>query len=1100
MLNHDNLTMNSNNNYNKNININLNDKIKSSTNVQKVKNMLQKRDHLPRVHNNSCNYAANTMTNMTSNSSNLSCKTRMGSKLKLGLGVNVQTGRLQWCPGFTCCKLLIIIPVIMLPITLVLILLMRMDGMLMALQMHQKYRAQTRYEQEPVYLEDYDSSLDNDPFQDMINEQLLVPLDKKKLRSEAERIKRCISFKFGLSENMDMEDRDIMKDARTSFLPRDTTAIPRECLENFNFNTHKSYKDFELEALMESYGRRRLRRDKSDELEKTSEVLDAVNAENSREESSNSEDEVVGFLETTSSLQTFWNAQGTKETIREAQARTMKKYMDESVEPCEDFYKYVCGNWEKHHPIPKDKAGFDTFEMLRENLDVVLKELLESKTHEISQTPTKKIQLIELNTYEQLPNTQADIVKNLQEDSNQELQKEKIREHIVQKRNILGKILTRYRRHSLFTNTKRKRFTSNHTAEIQHSFMHSKQHEQTQDLHSSPDNYHTPEQDLSQIDAQTKARHLYQSCTNNKLLEKRGIQPLLQLVENLGGWPVLDPKWNAQNFDWLNLTAHLRRYNNDILIVQWVGPDIKNSDENIIQFDQTNLGLPTREYYLQDVNAKYLHAYQRFMSEVMYKLGAPKVTAMKTAADLINFETQLASITAPAEKRLNVTKLYRRMTISELHNRIPEIDWTRYLTILQQRTIEPTEEIVIYATDYMEELVNLLSDTDSKTIANYLLWRFVRHRINNVDDRFDDVKQTFYHALFGREESPSRWKVCISQVNTNMGMALGSMFVRKYFDENSKQDTLKMTHELQQAFRDILTTTDWLDTQTKHLAELKVNAMSLKIGYPDFILNSEELNEKYAGIVIDPDKYFENTLNVLLHTTKTEQNKLHEPVNKTTWQTAPAIVNAYYSRNKNQIMFPAGILQPPFYHRHFPRSLNFGGIGVVIGHELTHGFDDKGRLFDRNGSIHKWWSDTAIKGFDERARCIISQYGNYTVGEVGIALNGESTQGENIADNGGIRQAFHAYKKWLKENPQAALDERLPGINMTGEQLFFLNFGQVWCGAMRPEAVRNKLNTAIHSPGRFRVIGTLSNSIDFAKQFNCPLGSPMNPVHKCSVW
>ncbi|XP_065371462.1 neprilysin-4 [Calliphora vicina] len=1092
MTNHDNVMMN-NNDHNKYANTN--DKMNCSTNVQKVKNMLQKRD-LPQVHNNSFNYAKHS-----SNVSNLSCKTRMGSKLKLGLGVNAQTGRLQWCPGFTCCKLLIIIPVIMLPITLVLILLMRMDGMLMALQMHQKYRPHSRYEQEPVYLEDYDSSLDNDPFQDMINEQLLVPVDKKKLRNEAERIKRCISFKFGLSETMDMEDRDIMKDARTSFLPRDTTAIPRECLENLNYNTHMSYKDFELQALMESYGRRRLRRDKAEEAGNTADELDHSNDENSHDESSKSENDEVGFIATTSSLQTFWNAQGTKETIREAQARTMKKYMDESVEPCEDFYKYVCGNWEKHHPIPKDKAGFDTFEMLRENLDVVLKELLESKTHETSQVPTKKIQHIESNTYEQLPNTQADIVKNLQEESNQELQKEKIREHIVQKRNVLGQILMRYRRHSLFTNTKRKRFTGNHTAEIHHSLTHTKHHGNSHtDLHNSQEHFPGHEQDISQIDAQIKARHLYQSCTNNKLLEKRGIQPLLHLVENLGGWPVLDPKWNAQNFDWLNLTAHLRRYNNDILIVQWVGPDIKNSDENIIQFDQTNLGLPTREYYLQDVNAKYLHAYQRFMSEVMYKLGAPKVTAMKTAADLIIFETQLASITAPAEKRLNVTKLYRRMTISELHNRIPEIDWSRYLTILQQRPIEPSEEIVIYATDYMEELVNLLSDTDSKTIANYLLWRFVRHRINNVDDRFDDVKQTFYHALFGREESPSRWKVCISQVNTNMGMALGSMFVRKYFDENSKKDTLKMTHELQQAFRDILQTTDWLDTQTKHLAELKVNAMSLKIGYPDFILNTDELNAKYAGIIIDPDKYFENTLNVLLHTTKTEQNKLNEPVNKTTWQTAPAIVNAYYSRNKNQIMFPAGILQPPFYHRHFPRSLNFGGIGVVIGHELTHGFDDKGRLFDRNGSIHKWWSDTAIKGFDERARCIISQYGNYTVGEVGIALNGESTQGENIADNGGIRQAFHAYKKWLKENPEEAVDERLPGINMTGEQLFFLNFGQVWCGAMRPEAVRNKLNTAIHSPGRYRVIGTLSNSVDFAKQFNCPLGSPMNPMHKCSVW
>lgn len=962
--------------------------------------MTHKRDFhssvsLPQVHSQSLSYGSRTFSTSSSTQN-------FGSKPKLGLGVNAQTGRLQWCPGFTCCKLLIIIPVIMLPITLVLVLLMRMDGMLMALQMHQHYhhRQQHRgYDQEPpLYLEDYEGALDNDPYQDMISEQLLIPRDKKARLSEEERIKRCISFRFGLTETMDVEERDIMKDARTSFLPRDTTAIPRECLENFNINPHLNYNDFDLNALLESYGRRRFRRENKESLEKEQEQEVPTQEEDEGEEEEEDNGSSVSLedspltSETTSVLKSFWNEQGTKESMREAQAKTMQLYMNTSVEPCDDFYQYVCGNWEKHHPIPKDKAGFDTFEMLRENLDIVLRELLEEKD-----SPVKKIQHIVSNTYDQLPNTQADIVKPLQTENIEEEEdraKEKLVQRLVAERDSLGQLLKRYKRRTLFTNTKRKRFTNHQNfSEPQTGFSLYRYNSRAAKFTAHADNNPREITDKAD-DAHLKARHLYQSCTNIKLLEKRGIQPLLDLVESLGGWPVLNENWSGENFDWLNLTAHLRRYNNDILIVQWVGPDIKNSDENIIQFDQTNLGLPTREYYLQDVNAKYLHAYQKFTADVLHKLGANRNKAVKTAADLISFETQLASITAPAEKRLNVTKLYKRMTLADLHDLIPQIDWIRYLSVLQQRNVEDSEEVVIYATEYMQELVNLLDRTDNELIANYLLWRFVRHRINNVDDRFDDTKQTFYHTLFGREESPSRWKVCISQVNTNMGMALGSMFVRKYFDENSKKDTLKMTHELQQAFREILKNTGWLDPQTKHLAELKVNAMSLKIGYPDFILNTEELNEKYAGIEIDPDKYFENTLNVLLHTTRMEQNKLHEPVNKTTWQTAPAIVNAYYSRNKNQIMFPAGILQPPFYHRHFPRSLNFGGIGVVIGHELTHGFDDKGRLFDRNGSIHKWWTDSSIKGFDERARCIIAQYGNYTVGEVGIALNGESTQGE----------------------------------------------------------------------------------------------------------
>lgn len=201
-------------------------------------------------------------------------------------------------------------------------------------------------------------------------------------------------------------------------------------------------------------------------------------------------------------------------------------------------------------------------------------------------------------------------------------------------------------------------------------------------------------------------------------------------------------------------------------------------------------------------------------------------------------------------------------------------------------------------------------------------------------------------------------------------------------------------------------------------------------------------------------------------------------------------------------MFPAGILQPPFYHRFFPKSLNFGGIGVVIGHELTHGFDDKGRLFDHDGNLHRWWSDTAIDGFHERAKCLIDQYGNYTVSEVGIPIDGAGTQGENIADNGGIKQAFKAYLKWYRyeATPHEKENEILPGLNATNTQLFFLNFAQVWCGAMRPEASRNKLKTAVHSPGKFRVIGTLSNSPDFAKEYKCPVGSPMNPPRKCKVW
>lgn len=253
--------------------------------------------------------------------------------------------------------------------------------------------------------------------------------------------------------------------------------------------------------------------------------------------------------------------------------------------------------------------------------------------------------------------------------------------------------------------------------------------------------------------------------------------------------------------------------------------------------------------------------------------------------------------------------LYRRLPIETLSIEIPGINWERYLFTVLERPIPMNETVVMFATEYMKNLVKLIEATDSETVANYLLWRFVRHRVNNVDDRFDEAKQRFYFTLFGRESVPPRWKNCVNQVNSNMGMAVGAMFVRRYFDENSKKDTMEITHELQDAFREILNATDWIDESTKYLAEQKVSAMSLRIGYPDFILSREELNEKYKDLHIDPDKYFENTLNVLRHLTKTEQSKLGQPVNKTAWNTAPAVVNAYYSRNKNQIMFPVRLEQ-----------------------------------------------------------------------------------------------------------------------------------------------------------------------------------------------
>uniref|UniRef100_A0A182T4S6 Neprilysin, neutral endopeptidase 1 n=1 Tax=Anopheles maculatus TaxID=74869 RepID=A0A182T4S6_9DIPT len=942
------------------------------------------------------------------------------------LGIDERTGRLHWCPGYRFVKILFVIPAAMLPIGLLFLLLSRFQvvgSVRLTNQMAADLMSIPGGCGEIGYFTEEQQLAANHLPEEMI--------DWAQQSGDVERRCQPIPEKV-LGESIDTEDRGLLRDiVRTSFIPSERHILPADCLG---------------EPLLNHPHRQPPVDDGAEERRRVRKSLAWINDDRSSPAS-----------------------------VRAAQVQIMKQYMDPQADPCDDFYQYACGNWDRVNPIPKDKAALDTFELLRESLDLVLKNLLlegePAGLHDVENalstvrspqmtkkaTTTTTASVTVTGTTDLLRDTITSAEKLHRVRKRGRAEQNRSRRAVQNKLIIRSAQVKRVRKRELLIND----------------------------------------------DAEMKARHLFVSCMNYDLIEQRGLEPLRTLLHSLGGWPVLEPDtWDEANFDWLNLTAALRRYNNDVLIVEWVGPDIKNSDENIVQFDQTSLGLPTRDYYLQPGNRKYLEAYRQFMVEVIGLLGVPTETARQATEEMIDFETQLANITSTPEERNNVSTLYRKLILEQLHEEVPEIDWTRYLTIVTERPVNGSDFVVMFAMGYMRELVELLNQTEPRIVANYLLWRFVRHRINNLDDRFLGAKQRFSNALFGRERNPPRWKNCVTQVNANMGMAVGAMFVRRYFDENSKRDTLTMTHELQEAFREILDRTSWIDAPTRRLAEQKVNAMSLRIGYPDFILDTSQLNARYATLTIHPDRYFENTLNVLSHIRRTDQEKLGQAVNKTAWHTAPAVVNAYYSRNKNQIMFPAGILQPPFYHRHLPKAINYGGIGVVIGHELTHGFDDKGRLFDRDGNLYRWWSDQAIEAFHERAACLVQQYSRYTIDEVGVQLDGENTQGENIADNGGIKQAFLAYNKWLAaQTDRRVLEaETLPGLNVTRTQLFFLNFAQIWCGAMRPEATRNKLKTAVHSPGRFRVIGTLSNSEDFAREYNCPVGSFMNPADKCSVW
>uniref|UniRef100_A0A8P4K2J4 Neprilysin n=1 Tax=Dicentrarchus labrax TaxID=13489 RepID=A0A8P4K2J4_DICLA len=407
---------------------------------------------------------------------------------------------------------------------------------------------------------------------------------------------------------------------------------------------------------------------------------------------------------------------------------------------------------------------------------------------------------------------------------------------------------------------------------------------------------------------------------------------------------------------------------------------------------------------------------------------------------------------------------------------------------------------------FMIDLAKLIR-TDRKLTINETR---IREEVTRVMDLERDIANVSMHslvypvslidrcpilslqALSGTTSEAAVWRQCALYVNNNLDNAVGRLYVQEAFSEKSKELMIK---DIRQVFISNLDDLTWMDAETKKAAEEKARAIRERIGYSDNIMDDEYLNNEYKDLGYSAEEYFENILQNLEYVQKKRLRKLRVKVNKEEWVTGAAVVNAFYSSSKNQIVFPAGILQPPFFSKGQAKSLNYGGIGMVIGHEITHGFDDNGRNYDKDGDLKDWWTPDSTQRFLELSKCIVNQYGNFSWDLAnGLHLNGNNTLGENIADNGGIRQAYKNYVKEHGEEPP------LPGIDLSHNQLFFLNFAQVWCGTHRPEQAVNSIKVDVHSPGKFRVLGSLQNFPEFAKAFSCNKSSYMVPDNTCRVW
>ncbi|XGW10613.1 hypothetical protein V3C99_012258 [Haemonchus contortus] len=608
---------------------------------------------------------------------------------------------------------------------------------------------------------------------------------------------------------------------------------------------------------------------------------------------------------------------------------------------------------------------------------------------------------------------------------------------------------------------------------------------------------------------------MYQKCMDKKELNKIGSRRLLQIIRIYGVWPMIegDDKFRVEDFDLTSLMIHLTKVRElHVFVANYPYFDNKNVSRRLIYFDQANLGLgeSTRDYYLDRVKyGKKIEAYRELLIDVIKLINEYDDRPNKNEKiaqdvdEIIDFETKIAKIMVAGEDRRDNFKCYNLRHLSDMQKLMPMIDWSRYfhsiLPLSVHEYIANDPNVLIIEIDYMKRITELLQSTDPRIITNYVFTRFTCLWEEELGERFDDVVQKFHLSMYGRKQKIPRWKVCTSSTMKRLQYATGAIYVSKVYDKASKNVTLDMVDDLIEAFNEMLVENDWMDNSTKNAASEKAKRMLKHVAYPDFILDSKKLDSFYEGLSVDEtDSYSQMIEKLWRWEIEFYYKRLTEPVDRNEYDFNPAEVHAYHAFQFNTIQILAAILQPPFFHATFPRALNYGGIGAVIGHEITHGFDDQGQQFDAVGNLRDWWNAEMKMKFLERARCIIDQYRKIEVPGTGLKVNGRLTQGENIADHGGVKQAFRAYKKYVKKHGQ---EMRIKGLEeYNNEQMFFIGYASIWCGHSTKDALIKKILTDSHSPNPYRVNLVLANQPEFAEAFKCAVGTPMNPRERCNVW
>lgn len=574
----------------------------------------------------------------------------------------------------------------------------------------------------------------------------------------------------------------------------------------------------------------------------------------------------------------------------------------------------------------------------------------------------------------------------------------------------------------------------------------------------------------------------YASCMDEPAIEKLGAKPLAPELERIAR---LESK--------KDLAAYVSTaqyppaiYGGGMLFAFRSDQDFKDSTQVIAEADQGGLGLPDRDYYFKD-DAKSVElrkAYVAHVGKMFELLGDKPDEAAVEAATVMRIETALAKGQMTRVERRDPQKLYHKMTVAEVERLSPSFQWKTYFAKTGFGSLASLNVVTPEYFRTLNEEIEKESLADWKT---YLRWHAAHQAAHDLSAAFVQETFNFYgKTLRGQEQLPPRWKRCSTDVDDDLGEALGQVYVAKYFSPEAKQAALKVVQEIEAAMQGDIQVLPWMGAATKEQALAKLHAIANKIGYPDKWRD-------YSALDIVRGDEIGNSQRSSWFEFRRQLNKIGKPVDRTEWGMTPPTVNAYYDPQKNDINFPAGILQPPLFSAKSDAAPNYGNTGATMGHELTHAFDDEGSQFDAQGNLRNWWTEGDRKEFEQRAKCVIDQYSGYTIVD-DIKINGKLTNGEDIADLGGTLLAYLAWKEDTKNQKLESID------GFTPEQRFFIAYGQSWCTNERVENMRLRATVDPHSPEKYRANGVVSNMPEFREAFQCKAGQPMVREKVCRVW